>query len=100
MRPKFDLEDDDFNKKATTFLKAGAFVIDRQGGELAGGAPEGRLKAIITNIKLPEAELSLYNEIKDIFDPSGVLNPDVKLGANSKFTLTHFRDTNQPKIMI
>ncbi len=100
LRPKFDLEDDDFNKKATTFLKAGAFVIDRQGGELAGGAPEGRLKAIITNIKLPEAELSLYNEIKDIFDPSGVLNPDVKLGANSKFTLTHFRDTNQPKIMI
>ncbi|MBQ3475913.1 FAD-binding oxidoreductase [Candidatus Saccharibacteria bacterium] len=100
LRPKFDLEDEEFNKKATTFLKAGAFIIERQGGELAGGAPEGRLKAIVTNLKMPEAELNLYTEVKKILDPSELLNPDVKLGANSKFTLTHFRNTNQPKIMI
>lgn len=100
LRPKFDLEDKEFNKKATTFLKAGAYIINRQGGVLTGGSPEGRLKAVVINAEMPEAEQKLYTEIKNIFDKNGILNPDVKLGASSKFTLTHFRDSNQPKIMI
>ena len=100
LRPKFDLEAADYRKKATTFLRAGAYVINRQGGKLAGGTPEGRLKAVVTNDEMPEPEKELYNEIKQIFDPNGILNPDVKLGAVSRFTLTHFRDTNQPKIML
>ncbi|MCR5700153.1 MAG: FAD-binding oxidoreductase [Candidatus Saccharibacteria bacterium] len=100
LRPKFDLEADDYRKKVTTFLRAGAYIIDRQGGKLAGGTPEGRLKAVVTNAEIPEPEQKLYNDIKQVFDPNGILNPDVKLGAVSKFTLTHFRDTNQPKIML
>ena len=100
LRPKFNLEDEDFNKKATMFLRAGAFIINRQGGELAGGASEGRLKAVVTNTTILEPEKNLYTELKTIFDHNGILNPDTKLGASSKFTLTHFRTTNQPKIMI
>ena len=100
LRPKFNLEDKDFNKKAATFLKAGAYIINRQGGVLTGGAPEGRLKAVVTNAEMPDAEVKLYTEIKELFDKNGIMNPDVKLGATSKFTLTHFRDSNLPKIMI
>ena len=100
LRPKFNLEAEDYNKQATTFLRAGAYIINRQGGELAGGTPEGRLKAVVINDEMPEAEKKLYTDIKQIFDPNGLLNPDVKLGAVSRFTLTHFRNTNQPKIMI
>lgn len=100
LRPKFNLEDADFNKKATTFLRAGAYIISRHGGQLAGGTPEGRLKAVVTNIEMPEDERKLYEKLKKIFDPNNILNPDVKLGANSKFTLTHFRDTNSSKNML
>ncbi|MBR3248795.1 FAD-binding oxidoreductase [Candidatus Saccharibacteria bacterium] len=100
LRPKFDLEADNFSKKATTFLRAGAYVIDRQGGKLTGGTPEGRLKAVAVNEEMPEPRKELYAEIKKIFDPDDIMNPDVKLGASSRFTLTHFRDTNQPKIML
>ncbi|MBQ3474508.1 FAD-binding oxidoreductase [Candidatus Saccharibacteria bacterium] len=100
LRPKFNLEDADFNKKATTFLRAGAYVISRHGGGLAGGTPEGRLKAVVTNTEMPEDERKLYEDLKKIFDPNGILNPDVKIGANSKFTLTHFRDTNSSQIML
>lgn len=100
LRPKFNLEDEEFNKKATTFLRAGAYIISRHGGELAGGTPEGRLKAVVTNVEMPEDERKLYENLKKIFDPNGILNPDVKLGANSKFTLTHFRDTNSTRIML
>lgn len=100
LRPKFNLEAEDFSKKATTFLRAGAFIVSRQGGELTGGTPEGRLKAVVTNEEMPEPYKDLYGEIKKIFDPNNILNPDVKLGASSRFTLTHFRSTNQPKNMI
>ncbi len=100
LRPKFNLEEPDFNKKAITFLRAGAYIIERQGGDLTGGTPEGRLKALVTNIQMPEPERNLYLEIKKIFDQNGILNPEIKLGANSKFTLTHLRTVNQPKIMI
>lgn len=100
LRPKFDLEDPDFNKKATTFLKAGAYVINRQDGILTGGSPEGRLKAVATNDEMSDAKKKLYTDIKNTFDKNGILAPDIKLGASSKFTLTHFRNSNQPKIMI
>lgn len=100
LRPKFDLEAEGYSRQATTFLRAGAYVINRQGGRLAGGMPEGRLKAVVTNEEMPEPEKKIYQEIKRIFDPNEILNPDVKLGTSSKFTLTHFRNTNQPKIMI
>lgn len=100
LRPKFNLEDDDFNKKVATFLRAGAYIINRQDGKLAGGTPEGRLKAVVTNVEMKDAERDLYTKVKNIFDPNGILNPDVKLGASSKFTLTHFRTTGIPKIMI
>ena len=100
LRPKFDLEGEDYRKKATTFLKTGAYIIDRQAGMLAGGTPEGRLKAVVTNADMPEPERLLYEKIKNLFDQNGILNPDIKLGATSKFTLTHFRDTSLPRIMV
>lgn len=98
LRPKFNLEDPEFSRKATTFLRAGAYVINRQGGKLTGGTPEGRLKAVVTNDEMPEPQKELYQQIKQIFDKNNILNPDVKLGADSRFTLTHFRHNNQPKI--
>ena len=100
LRPKFNPADEGFNKKVATFLKAGAYVINRQSGELAGGTPEGRLKAVVTNEEMLEPEKELYLRIKKLFDPNGIMNPDVKLGANSKFTLTHFRNEQLPKIII
>ncbi|MBR3122107.1 FAD-binding oxidoreductase [Candidatus Saccharibacteria bacterium] len=100
LRPKFDLSNKDFNKKATTFLRAGAFIVNREGGKLAGGVPEGRLKAVVTNTTMLEPEKKLYSDIKKLFDRNNILNPDVKLGANSKFTLTHFRSEILPKIMV
>ena len=100
LRPRFDLEDPDFNKKVATFLRAGAYVINRQNGSLTGGTPEGRLKSVVTNTEMLEPTKNLYLEIKKLFDQNGILNPDVKLGASSKFTLTHFRDSSLPTVMM
>lgn len=92
LRPKFNVTDKDFGKKAVTFLRTGAFVINRQGGALTGGTPEGRVKAIVTNANMPEDERKLYLDIKNLFDRYDIMNPGVKLGADARFTLRHFRD--------
>ncbi|MBR2830759.1 FAD-binding oxidoreductase [Candidatus Saccharibacteria bacterium] len=100
LRPKFDLTDPNFNKIATAFLRTGAFVIGRQGGSLTGGSPEGRVKAIVTNVELSEAEKNLYLQVKAVFDRYNIMNPAVKLGANARFTLTHFRDSGSSVITV
>ena len=91
LRPKFKLDDKDFSKKATTLIRTGAFVIKRQGGDLAGGAPEGRIKALVTNDDMPSDKMALYAGIKNIFDKYEILNPGVKLGADAAYTIRHFR---------
>ncbi|MBR3052279.1 FAD-binding oxidoreductase [Candidatus Saccharibacteria bacterium] len=96
LRPRFEFETENLNKKIATFLRAGAYVINRQGGVLTGGTPEGRLKAVVTNDEMLDAAKDAYGEIKKIFDSNNILNPDVKLGAESRFTLTHLRDKELP----
>lgn len=100
LRPIFKFSEEGFNKKIATFLRAGAYIINRQGGSLTGGTPEGRLKAVVTSGEVMDSEKGLYEEIKNIFDPNHILNPDVKLGANSKFTLTHLRDAESKRLMV
>ena len=100
LRPKFNIEEKDFNKRAVAFLRAGAFVINRQGGSLTGGSPEGRVKAVVTNEEMLENERNLYLAIKAVFDRYDIMNPNVKLGANARFTITHFRTTGSAKIVI
>ena len=74
-------------------------MINRQEGILTGGSPEGRLKAVVTNNEMRDAEREFYEEIKKIFDPNNILNPDVKLGASSRFTLTHLRNNELKRII-
>ena len=92
LRPKFNVEAEDFNKRATAFLRAGSFVIKRQGGALTGGAPEGRVKAVVTNDQIASDAREIYEQIKTAFDPYGIMNPGVKLGADARYTLRHFRN--------
>ena len=100
LRPKFDLSASDFNKKAMAFLRASNFVIQRQGGSITGGSPEGRIKAIVTNDGMPEFEKNLYSDIKAAFDKYNILNPAAKLGADTRYTLNHFRATSLTKTVL
>ena len=100
LRPKFNPEDEDFNKKIITFLRTGAFIVNRQGGALTGGAPEGRLKAAALDGELGKGEEQMYLEIKGIFDRYDILNPGVKLDVDLRYILRHFRTTSSAKIVI
>ena len=100
LRPKFRVGDPDFNRQAVAFLRAGAYLINHEGGSVTGGAPEGRVKALVTNEELSESEKALYLTIKQIFDRYNIMNPAIKLGADSRFTITHFRASSSSKVVI
>lgn len=100
LRPKFKVDDEEFAKKALTFLRAGNFVIKRQGGSITGGSPEGRVKALVTNSGMAMMEQAFYLSIKDIFDHYHIMNPDIKLGTDVKSTIKHVRTDGTSKIVI
>jgi FAD/FMN-containing dehydrogenase len=100
LRPKFKIEDEDFSLNAVSFLRAGAYIIEHEGGSITGGSPEGRVKAIITNEEMSDGEKGLYTAVKQIFDRYDIMNPAVKLGSDSRFTITHFRTSSSSKVVV
>ena len=91
MTPRFDLADEEFGKEAINFLRVSTYVINRQGGVVAGALPEGRVKALVVDGEMAEAEKALYATIKNAFDRQGILNPGVKTDVDARFTVRHFR---------
>ena len=55
-----------------------ADLVQRSGGAFVSDGAEGRLKANAAWAMLDEAEVSLYEQLRAIFDPFNTLNPDVK----------------------
>ena len=91
LTPRFDLADEEFGKEAINFLRVSTYVINRQGGVVAGALPEGRVKALVVDGEMTEAEKALYAAIKNAFDRQGILNPGVKTDVDARFTVRHFR---------
>ena len=91
LRPKFDTTEKDFSKKSVAFLRASSFIIRREGGKIAGGSAEGRIKALVSSEEMSDDETMLYADIKNAFDKYGILNPGVKLEVDPTFVVRHFR---------
>lgn len=55
-----------------------AVIVEACKGAFAFDSAEGRLKANASQIITDDTSLELFRQIKDIFDPLGILNPGVK----------------------
>lgn len=55
-----------------------AVVVDRCGGAFTADGAEGRVKANAAWAVVDEAHARLYEQVREIFDPFGTLNPGVK----------------------
>ncbi|MGF2565384.1 FAD-linked oxidase C-terminal domain-containing protein, partial [Ralstonia pseudosolanacearum] len=100
IRPSLRISEPNLEQRVAILLKTGDILINTHGGAIAGGYPEGRVKAIITNETMDKDEKAFYKRIKEIFDPNNILTPDAKLGTDKNFTLKHLRTTKTPKIML
>ena len=91
IRPDIKIETEEGRTFVIEFLRDFNMLLKIHHGHLAGGRPEGRLKALFTNHDYTPDERNIYHAIKNIFDKNNILSPDIKLNANPKTTSTHFR---------
>ncbi len=91
VRPEFNLGTVPGRQFAMSFLREYSNLVANCGGTLAGGSPEGRLKAICTNPLMEAHEAQLYAAFKDIMDPDNIFNPGVKQQATLQSVVRQFR---------
>jgi FAD/FMN-containing dehydrogenase len=77
-RPLLQLKKVGDKQKVFKLLDEYADLIEHHGGHLIAEAGEGRMKARFAYKTLDDDVLELFAAIKAIFDPYGILNPDVK----------------------
>jgi FAD/FMN-containing dehydrogenase/Fe-S oxidoreductase len=78
--PLLDVNDrQDFEKMVQGYHEIHQTVLDRFGGSICGEHGDGRVRAEYVR-KMFGAELyGMFEQVKRLFDPSGVLNPGVKI---------------------
>ena len=59
-------------------------LVAKYGGSMSADAGEGRLRANASYAHLDDDELDVYSQIKEAFDPFGILNPGVKQKSELK----------------
>jgi len=76
--PLLDLDSVADKQKVFKLLTDYATLVDKCGGAFTADGAEGRLKANAAWSTLDESHARLYEQIREIFDPFGTLNPGVK----------------------
>lgn len=98
-RPQLQLKKISHKQLIFKLLDEYAAIVATCGGHLIGEAGEGRVKAPFALRQLDEAEQQLYQDIKAVFDPYGILNPGVKQIAPLKDLVPHLRSDYQPTLL-
>lgn len=82
--PTFSLAKTTDKQKIFKVLDDVSQLVEKTGGELIGNGGEGRLKTRAVGQSFDEDAKNLFQAIKSIFDPYGILNPDVKQSSEIK----------------
>lgn len=99
IRPEIDLTSVTGRQFVLSFLREYNDLVTSCDGKLAGGSPEGRLKAICANTHLSPELKAISKEIKDIFDLNGILNPGIKQDATLRAVVRELRTSYTPGII-
>lgn len=98
VRPDVQLGSVGGRQTAVNFLKAYSDLVSEHKGSITGSIAEGRTKGVITTPNFSDREREFYQQIKQIFDPHNILNPDVKMGAKLSQTVRYLRKDILPGI--
>ena len=91
-RPLFDFSKVTDRQKVFKLLGDWSQAVAAHGGHLIGEAGEGRLKAPFAYNALDDDVKKLYQSIRDIFDPMGLLNTGVKQSPDLKQLVSAVRN--------
>jgi hypothetical protein len=79
VNPLVDMRDPHWRDRVEAILHEVAALTRQLGGTLTGEHGDGRLRApLLAELRGPAA-MALFGRVKAAFDPSGILNPGVKL---------------------
>lgn len=83
-RPRFHLSKVSERQKLFKLLNDWTLAVSAHGGHVAAEAGEGRLKAAFTYRELDKDIAQLISDIRNVFDPQGIMNTGVKQEADLK----------------
>lgn len=91
VRPTFQLHKITERQKMLKFTDEYARLVVDHGGHLIGEGGEGRYKALFAHKDFDDDLKSLYESIRSIFDPLGIMNPGVKQATDAKTLVSQLR---------
>jgi FAD/FMN-containing dehydrogenase/Fe-S oxidoreductase len=77
VRINFDHSSAQGRKQASDFLHAAARLVARHGGSVSGEHGDGRARSSLLAVMYGPDMLAAFAEVKDTFDPGGLLNPGI-----------------------
>ena len=86
-----DVRDADWRERAARLLDEVVTLTATLGGTLSGEHGDGRLRAPLLPRVWGEDAMRLFRDIKQAFDPAGILNPGVKLAQPGQRPLADVR---------
>ena len=90
--PVFDMKKVSSRQNLLKILAELADLVDKLGGALAGRGADGKLKSFANQRVIDNETQSLFQQVKSIFDPQGILNPGVKQGIPVKDLVSQMND--------
>jgi len=90
-RPQLQLHKVGDKQKVFKLLDEYAAVVAAHNGYLIGAGGEGRVKAPFAHKQLDDEIKALFESVKNIFDPHGILNPGVKQVAELRSLVSALR---------
>ena len=91
-RPALHMKKVSDKQKIFKLLGEYSVLVDSHGGHIVGEAGEGRLKSLFAYKYIDDEVMAVFKQVKDIFDPYGILNPGVKQQAELKDLVGQLRD--------
>ena len=79
VNPLVDTRAPDWRPRIEALLDEVAALTAKLGGTLAGEHGDGRLRAPLLDRTWPAETVALFREVKQAFDPRGILNPGAKV---------------------
>lgn len=96
-RPRLQLDKVSGKQKVFRLLDEYATLVAAHNGSIVGESNEGRFKVATAHKQLDDDVKQLFAQIKEIFDPFGILNPGVKQPNEIKQLVGHLRSSYESK---
>ncbi len=91
--PLLDIDSVSDKQRIFKLLTEYAALVDKCGGAFTADGAEGRLKANAAWANLDDAQAKLYEQVRQIFDPFGTLNPGVKQPGELRSLVSSLRSS-------